>query len=125
MSSLKLNLADWDAYDYSVRDIIDDDYEPSDKAEYRYSRTTDFRGTAVFQTLNDLLQPESETSPECAIKAILADVPDAPLSNEVMVVGDIIIEIAEQIPYHHPSHVKLARVTEGLMHSPKFITGPI
>ncbi|KAF7594723.1 hypothetical protein BBP40_008430 [Aspergillus hancockii] len=124
MSTLQLQLEDWDVHDQSTQDVVDELAETDRKAEYRYARTTDFRGTKVFRILDDFLQPDTETSLEVAVKAILEFIPDAPLSDEVALVGDIVLELAQQIPYHHPSQVKLARVMEGLTTSPKFISGP-
>jgi hypothetical protein len=124
MSSLTLNLEDWDFHEQSSGDMVDDLSQPDEKAEYRYAGTTDFRGTVVFQILNDFLQPDTETSLETTVESILKIVPDAPLSDEVAMVGDIVLELAEQIPYHHPAQMKLARVMEGLMTSPKFMSGP-
>lgn len=62
--------------------------------------------------MNDFLQPNSETLLSSATKSILKLLPDAPDSNEVYEFGNIIIELARQIPYHHQSHVKLARLME-------------
>jgi hypothetical protein len=124
MTSLTLNLEDWDFHEQSSGDMVDDLSQPDEKAEYRYAGTTDFRGTTVFQILKDFLQPDTETSLETTVESILKIVPDAPLSDEVAMVGDIVLELAEQIPYRHPSQVKLARVMEGLTTSPKFMSGP-
>ncbi|PYI11091.1 hypothetical protein BO78DRAFT_382968 [Aspergillus sclerotiicarbonarius CBS 121057] len=99
MSALQLKLEDWD-----VMSILP-------KKLPMHSRNQMRRPSIDRRILNDFLQPETETSL-------------APLSNEVYVVGEIVLELAQQIPYHHPSQVKLARVMEGLTTSPKLIIGP-
>ncbi|PWY95903.1 hypothetical protein BO94DRAFT_620264 [Aspergillus sclerotioniger CBS 115572] len=106
MPSLELRLEDWDPYKYSIKDFADE------------------LSAKVFHILNDYLQPDTEMPLFSAVKSILDILPGAPLSDEIYVVGEIVLELAKQIPYHHPSQAKLARVMEGLTNSPKFTTGP-
>ncbi|KAJ5095341.1 hypothetical protein NUU61_004697 [Penicillium alfredii] len=93
------NLYPVDAHDQFAKDIADEPLE-TDKAEYRYAGTTDFPGTKVFPILNDYLQPDAQTWLEFSIKSILEIVPDAPLSTEICTIGEIVLVLAQQIPYH-------------------------
>jgi hypothetical protein len=72
MPSLELKLEDRDAHDNSIQDLPDEVLGKS--------------------------QAEYQTFVESAVKSILEIVPDAPLSTEIALVGDIILEIAQQIP---------------------------
>lgn len=59
------------------------------------------------------------------MKSILDFLPtDAAASNEICDVGDVVLDVAEQIPYHHPSQVKLVRSVEALCRYDQFTTGP-
>lgn len=85
--------------------------DPNKNADYKWAGMTDYSGAEVFPILN-FLQPNSEPLLSSAAKSILKLLPDAPDSNEVYEFGNMVIELARQIPYHHPSHVKLARLME-------------
>ncbi|KAL2841845.1 hypothetical protein BJY01DRAFT_236210 [Aspergillus pseudoustus] len=92
--------------------------EPSDLEKSSNPTSLDFR---VFQVLNDFLQPSTTTSLDFAVQAILALLPEnAPESSEVWSAGSVFVEIAGQIPYHHPSQLKLATLIEELSNADKF-----
>ncbi|KAF7169899.1 hypothetical protein CNMCM6106_004769 [Aspergillus hiratsukae] len=99
-------------------EILDDDFR------YRYvgrMESMDYIEDEVFQILNDYLQPDTKTHVDSAVKSILALLPENnPFSPKVWKVGEVVLQLAEQIPYHHPSQFKLARVMEELTTSPKF-----
>lgn len=87
---------------------------------YKYVRTTEFSESRVFLILRSFLQPSKTKSVEETVELILELFPEnAPDSNEVACVGSVIMELADQIPYHHLSHIKLARVMEELCRSDK------
>ena len=70
--------------------------------------------------LRDFLQPDTAVLLETTANKILDLLPDkSPNSNDVWVFGEICIELAEQIPYHHPSQLKLAGLLELLGKSTK------
>lgn len=70
---------------------------------------TDYSETRVAAILRDFLQPDTKLSLQEAAKAILVLIPaNASGYAEVCSFGEICVELAEQIPYHHPSQLKLA-----------------
>ncbi|KAJ5751662.1 hypothetical protein N7520_008579 [Penicillium odoratum] len=79
------------------------DQEPVPNGEYEYACTTTFSGVSVFNILQEFIQPSSGTSLDFLVWGILGVVPDATLSTEVYVVGEIILEIAGPIPNYYPS----------------------
>ncbi|RJE26956.1 hypothetical protein PHISCL_00657 [Aspergillus sclerotialis] len=130
MASLKLRLKDYEERDIPVtrrKDLLS-----SVKSKFRHESsayktvgTTGYSDAKVSRILEEILQPNSKRSLEDTVQAILSLVPDnASMSNEVSDVGDVCLELAEQIPYHHPSQIKLARVVEKLARSEKFMNGP-
>lgn len=124
MSKLDLKLEHWDAFDTPASEWADEVPEKGKKGEYSWAATTDSRGTSIFKILDDFVQPNTETDIYSAASSIFALLPkDAPLSTEVSNVGDIFLEVAGQVPYHHPSQAKLARLMERLMLSSKFRNG--
>lgn len=87
---------------------------------YKTVGTTTFSESKVFLILQDYLQPDSKTSLESAVQSILSLIPEnASLLTEVYYLGLVFLELAEQIPYDHPSQIKLARVVEELSRSAK------
>ena len=73
--------------------------------------------------LQDFLQPSSRLTVQSAAQSILKLLPgNDPYSIEVMEFGGTCIEVAEQIPYHHPSQIKLADLIEELGDYPAFVT---
>lgn len=87
---------------------------------YKYVGTTAFSDSRVFLILRSFLQPSKTKSVEETVESILELLPEnAPHSNEVACVGSVIMELSGQIPYHHPSQIKLARVMEELCRSDK------
>lgn len=124
MSILKLQLEDAELRKTPSKEMAAEVNETKffrDSGFY-YAGTTDYSDFSVFEILEDFLQPGTETSLGAAAESILKITPDkAPLSEEVTNVGRVVLELAEQIPYYHPSHIKLARVMELLTSSPKFI----
>lgn len=74
----------------------------------------------TFAFLRDYLQPDSTLTLEFTARSIEDLLPmKAPLSDEIWYFGELCIEVAEQIPYHHPSQFKLAGLLEYLANSPK------
>jgi hypothetical protein len=70
----------------------------------------------------DFLHPDTKKSLKIAIESLLAFTPArASQQAEVCSFGEICVEIAEQIPYHHLSQIKLVKLLHTLSRSPKFI----
>lgn len=68
---------------------------------------------SVFIILRDFLQPNTALSLESVIESLTDLLPEnASGSAEVYSFGVICLDLAEQIPYHHPSHQKMARLLE-------------
>lgn len=83
---------------------------------------TDYSAARVAAILRDFLQPDTDLSLQEAAKAILVLIPvNASGYAEVCSFGEICVELAEQIPYHHPSQVKLTQLLHFLSASPKFM----
>lgn len=83
---------------------------------------TEFTQPKVAAILRDFLQPDSKTSLESAVKSLLVLIPtNASGYAEVCSFGEMCVEIAEQIPYNHPSQLKLVQLLHYLSQSPKFI----
>lgn len=94
----------------------------SESTAYKYVGTTPFSNSKVFLLLRSYVQPKNTHSLETTVESILELLPEnSPESSEVWCVGTVFLEIAEQIPYHHPGHVKLARVLEVLCRSDKIM----
>jgi len=73
--------------------------------------------------LRDFLQLDSQTSLNSASTSILALLPDGePEGPSVCLLGDLCVQIAKQIPYSHPSQLKLARLIQQMASSPKVTT---
>lgn len=73
--------------------------------------TIDNTSAALANILRNFLQPGSALSLHEASESILKLIPaNASHSTEVRVFGDYCIELADRIPYHHPSHLKLAHL---------------
>ncbi|KAI0418391.1 hypothetical protein F5X98DRAFT_337912 [Xylaria grammica] len=66
----------------------------------------------IFLILRAFLQSEPSVSFHSAASALINMLPEDPSSTETWEVGELFLELAEQIPYNHPSHVKLARLLE-------------
>lgn len=76
--------------------------------------------TKTFNLLREYLQPNSTPTKVSTAQSILDLLPQsAPLSNEVWLFGETVLELAEQIPYHHPSHLKLVLLLDHLGTSTK------
>lgn len=78
----------------------------------------------IFRLLRDYLQPDTTMTLESTARSILALLPDsapheAPHSYDVYDFGGVCIELSEQIPYHHPSQLKLVGLLELLGQSTK------
>lgn len=87
----------------------------------RLAGTTNYTEANVAAILRDFLQPDAKMSLEAAAKSLLVMIPaHAPESAEVHSFGEICVELAEQIPYHHSSHLKLVQLLRHLSRSPKF-----
>ena len=77
----------------------------------------------AFAILRDFLQPDSKTSLMSASASILALLSDSnPEGLPVWKLGELFIELAEQIPYSHPSQLKLSQVLQQMASSPKVTT---
>lgn len=128
MASLKLRLESFEDRDSPFirhRSLISFMISKLGHESYAYKTvgTTGYCDTKVFRTLEDFLQPDSKRSLESAVQSILALIPEnASQLNEVGSAGEVFLEIAEQIPYHHPSQIKLARLVEQISRSAK-LTG--
>ncbi|RFU27689.1 hypothetical protein B7463_g8636, partial [Scytalidium lignicola] len=94
-------------------------------AASRLAGTTDYTAAKVAAILQEFLQPDSKTSLEKAAESLLFLISaNASEYAEVYSFGEICVEFAEQIPYHHPSQLKLARLLKYLSRSPKFDSKP-
>ena len=67
--------------------------------------------TKSFAILQDCLQPDTRLSQESTANSILDLLPEnEPYPGNVWDFGGLCIELAEQIPYYHPSQLKLAEL---------------
>lgn len=83
---------------------------------------TDYSEARVAAILRDFLQPETKLSLQEVAKSILVLIPANAAGNaEVFSFGEICVELAEQIPFDHPSQLKLAQLLHHLSMSPKFM----
>lgn len=74
----------------------------------------------IFQLLRGFLQPDTNMTLQSTAQSILDLLPEKdPQSTEIWSFGEICIELAEQIPYYHPSQLKLAALLEYLGKSTK------
>ena len=75
--------------------------------------TRKYSNRRVFRILNKVLQPESTVTAEDAAGALASLLPLAPPdgSDELSSIMEVFLEIAWQIPYNHPSMIKLVRTT--------------
>lgn len=74
---------------------------------------TKYSNKRAFRILNKTLQPESSVSAEDAAGALASLLPPAPgpdSSDELSSIMEVFLEIAWQIPYNHPSMIKLVRI---------------
>lgn len=62
----------------------------------------------VFLILRDFLQPGSTITLRDAVDRIIEVFPDG--YSSLRSINTVCLELAEQIPYHHVSHLKLARL---------------
>ena len=74
----------------------------------------------VFEILRDFLQSNAALTLQNTARSILALLPENDSdSMEVLSFSETCIEVAEQIPYHHPSRLKLAGLMEQMGRSTK------
>ena len=74
----------------------------------------------VFSLLSDHLQPDTTSTQQSTAKALLDLLPDGkPESSDIWSFGETCIDLAEQIPYHHPSQLKLAALLDCMGKSTK------
>lgn len=74
-------------------------------------------------TLSEYLQPQSKVSLHDAAHSILAHLPaDKPYSDEGFALASLVVGVAAQIPYQHPSHARLVRLLKYLTRSPKLVS---
>lgn len=87
---------------------------------YKTSSTPTYSDESVFIILRDFLQPNTALSLELVVKSLSDLLPDnASESTEVYSFGAVCLDLAQQIPYHHPSHQKMARLLESMGSSTK------
>lgn len=83
---------------------------------------TEYSEARVAAILRDFLQPDTKLSLKDAAEALLVLIPtDASDYAEVFSFGEICVELAEQIPYRHPSQLKLTQLLHYVSRSPKFM----
>lgn len=69
----------------------------------------------TLDVLRDFLQPKTALTLKSNARSILDLLPEkGPLSSDIWLVGDVCFELAVQIPYYHPSQLKLAALLEYL-----------
>ena len=87
----------------------------------RFGKTTTANSNQkVFAVLRDFLQPDTAIPIKSAVKSILDLLPaEAAESDAIWSFGEVCLEIAEQIPYSHPSQIKLALLLEQMGQSHK------
>ena len=69
----------------------------------------------TFDLLQDFLQPDTTLTMETTAQSVLTILGEqVPHSDEVWSFGEMCIEVAEQIPYYHPSQLKLVDLLEHL-----------
>lgn len=74
----------------------------------------------MFPILREFLQPDTAILLETTANKILDLLSEkSPNSTDVWAFGEICLELVEQIPYHHPSQLKLAGLLEHLRKSTK------
>ena len=72
----------------------------------------------IFHILQDYLQPESSALLQGTVHAVFDVLPKGkPGSNEVWNFGQACLDIAEQMPYWHPSQLKLVGLVAELSYS--------
>lgn len=75
----------------------------------------------TFHLLCNFLQPDTALTLKTTAESILNLLPEEDsYSTDVSSFGNTCIDLAEQIPYHHPSQLKLADLLEYLASSMKF-----
>lgn len=79
--------------------------------------------TKLATTLSEYIRPQSQVSLQSAAQSILASLPaDKPYSDEGFALATLVVEVAAQIPYQHPSHARLVRLLKYLTRSPKLVS---
>ncbi|CAK7223815.1 hypothetical protein SCUCBS95973_005310 [Sporothrix curviconia] len=88
----------------------------------RYKGGTGYTDAKIAAILCDFLQPDTRLSHDEVIASILPLIPEnATASAEVGSFSEMCVELAEQIPYQHPSQLKFAaQLLSQLGKSPKF-----
>ena len=75
----------------------------------------------VLAVLSDFAQPSSTMSIEAAVNSLLDVLPESdPQRGDIDVFGGVYVGLAEQVPYYHTSHAKLAALLEYLGRSTAF-----
>ena len=72
--------------------------------------------------LRDYLQPDSKSELEIVADSILGLLPSKARYRDEFPLAYLCMEIAQQIPYHHPAQAKLVLLLHYLAQSPKFLT---
>lgn len=86
-----------------------EDFDKVDAKKAAAEKTT-FNVSRAFIIVRDFLQPESTIRLDAAADDIVAMLPDEVSSVDSFEFSAMCVELAEQIPYSHPSHIKLARL---------------
>lgn len=78
----------------------------------------------IIDILRKALQPDATMSLEVAVEQIVALLPRGhPYSHEVGQFVETCYEAAEQIPYNHPSMIKLVTIIDSCLNSSKLLEG--
>jgi hypothetical protein len=73
--------------------------------------------------LQDYLQPDYRGSLELVADSVLGLLPSkTSYTTEMFAFAELCVEITEQIPYYHPSQMKLVRLLVYFARSPKFVS---
>ena len=77
------------------------------------------------EVLRELLQPTTALTLNSAAQLTLDALPEnAAYSDESCALAETCVELAEQIPYYHKSHLELAALIHTLQWSAKLMAGP-
>jgi hypothetical protein len=86
----------------------------------RITGSCTYSDSNVFIILRDFLQPNTALTLESVVESLIDLLPEnASGSARVYSFGTVCLDLAEQIPYHHPSHQKMARLLECIGKSTK------
>lgn len=104
---------------YKFRQVFD--FTDMTSLNLRFEETENYSRSAhkLCAILLGYFDPKNPTSLHSTAVSILGVLPkNKPESTEVWMFGELCIELAEQIPYHHPFQLKLVGLLEYLQLSP-------